>query len=84
MASRQNQTQNDLHSSSKSPKQNHLPKDDNIPRGYREESCRKIYITATKTGKQKNLTKPLGESITKVTKCDPKIIDFSSALNTKT
>ena len=41
------------------------------------------YITATKIGKQKNQTKPLGQSITKVAQCGPKITDFSSVPNTK-
>lgn len=72
------ETQNDAYLPSKSAKQNHLPKNGNIPRDYREGSCRKTFITATKIGKQKNQTKLLGDSITKVAQCGPKITDFPS------
>ena len=75
------ETQNDPYRSSKSATQNHLSKDGNIPQGLQRRELQ-TYITATKTGIQKNQTKTLGESITRVVQCRQKITDFSSVPNT--
>ena len=74
-------TQNDPYPSSKSAKQNHLSKDANIPRGYREGSSRHESLQQ-KLVNRKIKQDPL-ESITRVIQCGAKITDFSSVPNTK-